>query len=65
MCLKWSFQLPSPVLPLELGQVMVGSRPALLAAPFARTTARVGDWVLQLDAEIEGACSFCRSQGFA
>lgn len=38
--LKWSFQLSSPVLPLELGEVMVGSRQALPATPFAKSTAQ-------------------------
>lgn len=64
--LKWSFQLPSPVFPLEPGQVMVGSRQALPATPSAKTTAHVSDCVLlQLDTEMHRTCFFFRSQVFA
>lgn len=37
--LKWGFQLPSPTFPLKQGQVMVGSRQALPATLFVKTTA--------------------------
>lgn len=61
--LKWSFQLPSPVLPLEPGQVWWAPGTPCQLLPLPRPQPRVSDRVLlQLEPEADGACFFCRSR---